>query len=256
MTNTITVGSVPVTFTERGEGTPVLLLHGGGGPGTVEPWADRLARARHARVLTPVHPGFGGTPRPQELASIGGLAALYVHLLDALDLTGITVVGNSIGGWIAAEMAVLGSDRVSSYVIVDGVGAQVDGHPVVDFFALTPQQIAEHSYYDPKTYGIDPATLPAEAQRLMIGNRAALQTYGGTTMTDATLLGRLATVTAPTLVVWGESDRIADPDYGRAIAAAVPGARYVLLERTGHLPQVETPDTLIDVVWDFAVGPE
>src|SRR5262245_6750959 len=101
-------GDIDLTLSERGEGRPVLLLHGGGGPLTVTPWAERLADATKTRVLTPIHPGFAGTPRPDSLRTIRDLAALYVTLLDTLDLQDVLVIGNSIGGWIAAEMAVAG----------------------------------------------------------------------------------------------------------------------------------------------------
>jgi pimeloyl-ACP methyl ester carboxylesterase len=246
------VGAVELTVTERGQGHPVLLLHGGGGPLTVNPWADRLAGAEPARVLTPIHPGFNSTPRPGALDSVAGLAATYVALLDALDLEDVTVVGNSIGGWIAAEMALLGSPRVSGYVLVDAVGIEVPGHPVADFFSLTPAELAARSYHDPATYGIDPAKLPPEARAAMLGNRAPIEVYAGRAMTDPGLAGRLSGVTTPALVVWGEADRIGDPDYGRAFAAAIPGAEFTLLPETGHMPQIETPDALVKVVWEFA----
>jgi pimeloyl-ACP methyl ester carboxylesterase len=249
---TIVVGTVELTVTERGEGRPILLLHGGGGPRTVEPWADLLAGAKDAHVLTPVHPGFNSTPRPAGLDSIAGLAATYVALLETLELEDVTVVGNSIGGWIAAEMSLLDSSRVSGYVLVDAVGIEVPGHPVADFFALTPAQLAERSYHDPATYGIDPAALPPQVREAMAGNRVALEVYGGRAMTDPTLAGRLSGVSTPTLVVWGEADRIGDPDFGRAFAAAIPGAQFTLLPEAGHLPQIETPDALVEVVWAFA----
>ena len=95
-----------------------------------------------------------------------------------------------------------------------------------------------------------------EAQRAgMAANRAALKVYGGARMTDPSLRGRLAAIAAPTLVVWGEADRIVDPSYGRAYAAAIPGARFELLTETGHLPQLESPEKLLRVVWDFAEAP-
>jgi pimeloyl-ACP methyl ester carboxylesterase len=246
------IGSLELTVTERGQGHPVLLLHGGGGPLTVTPWADRFAGAEHAQVFTPVHPGFNATPRPAALDSIAGLAATYVALLDALDLQDVTVVGNSIGGWITAEMALLHSPRVSSYVLIDAVGIDVPDHPVADFFSLTAAELAELSYHDPQTYGIDPAELPSQVRDAMAGNRVALEAYAGRAMTDPTLAGRLSGVGTPTLVVWGEADRIGDPDFGRAFAAAIPGARFTMLPETGHLPQIETPDALIETVWAFA----
>jgi len=242
-------GMVQVTLTERGQGRPVLLLHGGGGPLTFEGFAELVSAQRPARVLVPTHPGFGGTPRPDGLKTVGGLAALYSSLLADLDLTKVTVVGNSIGGWIAAEMALLETARISDFVLVDVVGIEVIGHPIADFFSLTPRQVAEHSYFDPDRFGLDPSRLSPEALQMMAGNRAALTTYAGALMCDPGLAGRLARVTTPTTVVWGDSDRIVDPDYGRALAAAIPGARFQLLGKSGHLPQIETPAQLLDVIW-------
>jgi len=245
-------GTVEVSVTEKGEGRPFLLLHGGGGPLTVNGFADLLAARRPARVIVPTHPGFGGTPRPDSLATVPGLAALYIGLLAELDLRDVTVIGNSIGGWIAAEMALLDTNRISSFVLVDAVGIEVPAHPIADFYSLTPRQVAEFSYHDPDRFGIDPAKLSPEALKAMTGNRAALAVYSGTAMKDAGLIGRLAGVKTPTLVVWGDSDRIADPDYGRAFADAIPGGRYQILRDTGHLPQIETPGQLLDAVWAFA----
>src|SRR5437667_11462492 len=102
-------GTVAVTFSERGEGRPFLLLHGGGGPLTVNGFADLLATERPARVITPTHPGFSGTTRPESLTSISGLAAVYAALLIELDVADVAVVGNSIGGRVAAELALLDS---------------------------------------------------------------------------------------------------------------------------------------------------
>lgn len=121
------IGPVDVTLTEFGEGHPILLLHGGGGPLTVTGFAEQFAvdERSHARVIAPTHPGFNGRPGPDALADIPGLAALYVALLDELELTDVTVLGNSIGGWITAEMAIIASPRVSSYVLVDAVGLEV-----------------------------------------------------------------------------------------------------------------------------------
>ncbi len=93
---------------------------------------------------------------------------------------------------------------MSSDVLVDAVGIEVAGHPIVDFFSPP--------------------------------------------------IGRLSEVDEPTLVVWGESDRIADPEYGRAYADAIPGARFELLTETGHLPQLETPEKLIGTVWAFSAA--
>ena len=135
-------------------------MHGGSGPDTVTGLAELFATAYPARVISPTHPGFAGTARPEALDTIGELAALYVALLDQLELSNVTVVGNSIGGWIAAEMALLESRRITGTVIVDAVGIKVPGHPIADFFSLTMDQVMQLNYHDPAPFRIDLSSLP------------------------------------------------------------------------------------------------
>lgn len=255
-TITANVAGVDVTMTERGAGNgrdhAVLVLHGGGGPATVEEFAKRLAIGADRHVLIPVHPGFNGTPRPDSLTTVAGLAQLYVGLVEELDLTDVTVVGNSIGGWIAAEMALLPSDRIGRVVIVNGAGLQVDSAPIVDFFSLTPAEVTDLSYYDPEKFRINPATLPEQVRAAIAGNRATLGIYAGTGMADPTLEGRLAGAHVPALVVWGAADRVVPVEHGRTYARAIPDARFELITNAGHMPQLETPDTLLKLVLDFA----
>ena len=254
-TRTVTLpgaGPAGLAVSEYGAGQPFLLLHGGGGPDTVTGFGELLARTHDVRVIVPTHPGFGGTARPEKLASIQGLAALYVALLGQLELDDVTVIGNSIGGWIAAEMALLASPRVSGAILVDTVGIEVPGHPIADFFSLDMDQVFTLSFHNPEPFRIDHATLPPAAQAIAAGNRAALAAYAGAAMSDPTLAGRLAHLELATLVLWGDSDQIADPDYGRAYAAAIPTARFQLLADTGHLPQIETPEQTLRAIWDCA----
>jgi pimeloyl-ACP methyl ester carboxylesterase len=246
------IGPVEVTVADYGSGQPFLLLHGGAGPASVTGFAEKFAAAREVRVLVPTHPGFGGTPRPEALNSVGGLAALYNTLVGRLDLQDVTVIGNSIGGWITAEIALLKSPRVSGIVLIDAVGIEVPGHPVADFFALSMDQVLQLSFHNPEPFRIDPATLPPAAQAVAAGNRAAIGVYAGTAMADPTLAGRLGSLEIPTLVLWGDSDGIVDADYGRAYTAAIPTARFQVLPDTGHSPQLETPDQVIRAIWDSA----
>jgi pimeloyl-ACP methyl ester carboxylesterase len=250
------IDKTQLTFSDIGSGRPFLLLHGGGGPQTVTPFAELLSSTHSARVVTPTHPGFAGTPRLESTRTVRDLAALYVGLITHLDLRDVTVVGNSIGGWIAAEMALLDTSRVGRFVLVDAVGIEVEGHPIIDFFSLTPRQIAEASYHDPDRFGIDPSKLPPEAQKAMAANRATLASYCGPAMSDPTLIARLAAVTSSVLVLWGDADRIVDAEYGRAWARAIPGAEFELLTETGHLPQLESPQKLLSAIWGFASSGE
>ena len=243
-------GEVTVTLTERGEGRPVLLLHGGAGPDSVAGFADQLAARFPYRVLVPLHPGFGGTLRPAELDSVRKLADVYRVLLSELDLTDVIVAGNSIGGWIAAELALAAPDRVGSLILVDAVGPASAEHPVVDFYSLDFTQIAELSWADPAGRVIDLSALTDAQRAIAAGNRAALQAYAGLTMTDPGLAGRLAGITVPTLVIWGEADGIVTPAYGKEYAAAIPGAAFSLVPRAGHLPQLESPEAVLELFAD------
>jgi pimeloyl-ACP methyl ester carboxylesterase len=239
-------GAVDVTYEEHDHAPPFLILHGGGGPGTVSDFAAMFAARKRVRVLAPTHPGFAGTSRPEGLASVRSLARLYLDLLERLELSDVTVIGNSIGGWIAAEMALLNNGRVSGVILIDAVGAVVPGQPIADVSKLTPEQIAALSFHRPEWRSAPPEGAPRPAPNL-----AALAAYAGREMADPTLLSRLSELDLPTHVIWGESDRIVDPDYGRAIASAIHGSKFTLLPAAGHLPQLEAPEQLLGAIWDL-----
>jgi mannose-6-phosphate isomerase-like protein (cupin superfamily) len=169
-------------------------------------------------------------------------------------LTGVTVVGNSIGGWIAAEIAVLNSPRVEAVVLADAAGLQVAAAPAADFSSLTMDQVAELSYFRPDKFRIDLDRLPEPAKAAMAANRAALALYGGPAMADPALLDRLPGITAPVLVVWGAADRMIPPEHGLAYTRAIPGAEFQLISDAGHLPQLETPATLLRLLQDFLLA--
>ncbi|WP_030468474.1 alpha/beta fold hydrolase [Lentzea aerocolonigenes] len=221
--------------------TTYLLLHGGGGVATMKTFADLLADRTGAQVLLPTHPGFGGTPRPAELTGVRELARHYVTMLDEQDLTDVTVIGNSFGGWLTAEIALAASPRVTAAVIVNGIGVEVEGHPMTDISGFTLAEIQAHSWHDPSKAPTPAAPGPSPDVLALIG-------YTGPSMTDPGLAARLGDVRIPVRVLWGESDRIVTPEYGKAYAAAIPAATFTLLPRTGHLPQLETPRQLLDAL--------
>lgn len=243
---TVSLGNVEVTFDDRDRTRPFLVLHGGGGVFSVRGFADLLADRTHSRVLLPTHPGFAGTPRV-EAATTRDLAATYVALLDQLNLSDVTVIGNSFGGWVAAEMALLDSPRISGVVIVDGIGIEVDGHPMTDVSRLAPPELAKLSFHDPSRAPRPPAAGGSGPSP----DTGALAGYAGPTMSDPTLLQRLSGMHVPVQVVWGESDGIVTPDYGKAYADAIPMSEFTLLPRAGHLPQLEAPEELLGALTDL-----
>jgi pimeloyl-ACP methyl ester carboxylesterase len=234
-----------------GIGQPLLILHGGGGKATVAAFAQSLANS--FSVILPSHPGFDGTERPVHISSIKELATSYVALLTVAKLENVLVIGFSIGGWIAAEMAVLQSQTMAGVVLVDAVGITVPGEDVLDIFSIAPHQIADFSYHEPDKFRINMAALSPERRATFQGNLATLSVYGRTmNMQDPDLSVRLSEVKIPSLVISGESDRIVSPAYGRAFGAAIKGSRFELIAACGHLPQFEQPAILRSLLEQFA----
>lgn len=232
-----------------------LVLHGGGGPRTIAPIAEHLSATM--RIIAPTHPGWEGTARPERIDSVSELATHYLDQLRERGEHDVVLVGSSLGGWIALEMALRAAANagyagvVGAVVDIDGVGAVVDGEPIADFFALDARGLAQAAWHDPDRGYIDPATLTEEQRALQRSNGQAMAVVAGTAMSDPTLLTRLGAIAVPTLVVHGTSDRIVTPAYGRAVADAIPGARFAEVAAAGHLPHLEAPQTTWSVIDPF-----
>lgn len=238
----------PFALSEAGTGRPVLVLHGGGGRPTVAGLAGHLARAAH--TLAPVHPGWDGTPRAAWCTGMSDLARAYLELLRDRGLRDVLVVGSSLGGWIAAEMAAQDTaGTLSSLVLIDAVGVDVASEPITDVFALDARGLAEHSWHEPERYYVPPTAVPPEELARRQGNMETMRLLAGDPyMHDPGLLGRLGRVQLPTLLLWGESDRVVTPAYGAAYAAAFGRGRLETVPRAGHLPHIEQPDTVFALI--------
>ena len=250
-TTAVTAGALPLVFDDQGTGPGFLLLHGGAGPTTMTGLANLLAK--HGRVVAPIHPGFSGTPRPDWCARIADLAWAYLALIEQLDLSQVILVGNSVGGWIAAEIALRGSRRVAGLVLLNavGVGTGDPARPIVDPMALPPADRLARAFHDPGRFARMP---PApEAAAVLAEDQRTLRVYAGEPfMHDPGLSLRLARLNLPAFVVWGESDRIVDPSYGRRFADSIPNAAFHPVADAGHFPQVEQPRRVAGLIIELA----
>ena len=157
----ISVNGLRVEAIEKGRGRPLLFLHPGIGLDANAPVLDRLAE--RARLIAPSHPGFGGSEQPKSFTTVDDLAYFYLDLLEALDLKDTAVVGVGLGGWIAAEMAVKSTARLSHLVLANAVGIKVgarDTRDIADIFALTDDEFLAIAYCDPKLGKHDYKALP------------------------------------------------------------------------------------------------
>jgi pimeloyl-ACP methyl ester carboxylesterase len=252
ITHTAALGSeLDITVTESGAGRPVLILHGGGGPFTVAGIAGHLAETMH--TITPTHPGWNGTDRPEWFSGIDDLALAYLNYLEDNDLQNVLVIGSSMGGWIGSEMAVRdGAGRITGLILIDGVGISVDAHPIRDFFALDARGVARYAWHDADRYYVDPATVPADQAARTKGNMATMRVIAGPDMNDPKLMRRLARVRIPVLAIWGDSDGIVTPAYGAAFAGAFQNGRLEIVKDAGHLPQIEQPPATFALIDAYA----
>jgi pimeloyl-ACP methyl ester carboxylesterase len=254
---TIELGNgLQVTINERGDAAEspragVLLLHGGAGPFSVAGLAAALSE--HAYVVTPTHPGFNGTPRVPWLDSVADLADAYLDLLETLGLDQVMVIGNSIGGWVASEMALRDIDgRVKSVVLINATGIRPDRpDQVIDIRGLAPAEIGKLSFHNPALLP-NPATMTDEQRAGTAANQQTMAVYGGEDFFFAPKLRRrLHRVTVPVLVAWGEEDGIFPADYGRAYAAVFPNGHFKAIAEAGHMPQIEQPGAVLGAIGEF-----
>jgi pimeloyl-ACP methyl ester carboxylesterase len=246
----VQVGSTSLEVFSRGsEGAPTLLfLHDLDYLNGVE-YAFIEALAERWRMLAPSHPGFGGSALPEDFDSVGDLAYVYLDWLR--DLGPVHLVGAGFGGWIAAEVAVRCSHNLKTLTLVDALGIKVSDRTTADIkdvFVLSPRELVEACWHAAErgeremplpvaSKGFDEDTLT----RLLTNRRTAALLGWNPFMYDPKLRSRLRYLDLPTLVVWGESDRLVMPDYGRAYANAIPGARFALIRAAGHYPYLEQP---------------
>jgi len=249
---TLNLHGVEIELTRKGSGPPLFLLHGGGGPVTALPFADRLAET--FEIVAPTHPGFAGTRIPDHYDGIQDLAFTYMDLMDRIDLRDAVVLGISMGGWLAAELAVMSTARFSKLIFADAVGVKHGGptdRDIADVFALSGPDLAAIMWHD-ASKAPNPADMTDEQLQIAAANRTALALYTWEPyMHNPKLAGRLHRIDRPSLFVWGESDRLVTPDYGRKYAALVPGATFTTIAKAGHTPHGEQPDAFVAEVLAF-----
>ena len=253
-TSVIVIEGIGVEVIERGTGSPLLFLHPGIGIERNAPVLDHLARG--ARVIAPSHPGFGRSELPRWMNSVDDLAYFYLDFLEARDLKDVTLVGASLGGWIAAAIAVKSTARLERLVLANPIGIKVgnrETRDIADIFAVTDEELNALTYFDPKAGARDYKAMADADVMVAARNREALARFAWSPfMHDPKLKHRLHRIRIPTLVLWGMADRIASEAYGRAYCDAIPGARFETIERAGHFPHVEQPDIFAQRVLAFA----
>jgi pimeloyl-ACP methyl ester carboxylesterase len=252
----VTVAGIKTDLRRAGKGRPLLFLGGLDSWIRDEDWSAPLAQ--RFDLLMPQHPGFGASELPKHMVTINDFALFYLSLLEELDLRDALLVGSSFGGWIAAELAVRSSERISGLVLANAFGVKHGGRydrDIADFHAMSQAEVAAAFYHAPEKNRRDLTKMPDHVLTGIARSRETLAMVGWKPyMHNPSLKAWLHRIRKPTLVLWGESDRIVKPDYGRAYAASIPGARFVSIPEAGHYPHLEQPHRFVQEIERFAAG--
>lgn len=244
----IEVDGCKVNLRRGGSGEPLLFLHGASGAPVIMPFMEKLA-ARFD-VLVPEHPGYGLSDEPEWLENIHDAAYFYLDFLRALDLKNLTLVGSSMGGWIAMEIAVRDTSRIKSLVLVSPAGVAAPGVQPADIFLMAPEELVRNLFHDPKLAEARLAE-PVTPESIDIGlkNRhTTARLAWEPRLHDPFLPKWLHRIQVPVKVVWGREDRILPAKIADELKRLMPKAQMHLLENVGHLPHAEKPELFCDIV--------
>ena len=228
-----------------GKGPPLLLLHGEDGHETNLPLIEQLS-ARY-EVFLPHMPGFGKSTLPESIRNIDDISYLWLDLLDHYGLNNVTVVGFSVGAWLALEMASKNSLRIKQLVLAGAVGVKFGGaydRDIEDIYFHPADRVRAMRFHDPAKDPHADMTGLTKPQALGVARQreAITKLCWDPYLHNPALRRRLNRVTPRTLVVWGAKDGMTPPKYGRALARTLPYAAFVSIPRAGHLPHIEQPE--------------
>jgi pimeloyl-ACP methyl ester carboxylesterase len=255
-TRTVSVrdGMFKIELEQGGSGEPLLFLHGSGGLHKGE-YLDMLAE--RFTVYAPSHPGFGNSEGFEHIDDIIDLALFYHDFMDELGLESAHVAGHSLGGMLAAELAALCGHRVRRLVLANPVGLWRDDEPVLDFFVLSPEQLAPYILHDPESEELrGQFPMPQSQDELieMMFQRMQSLSAAGTFLwpiPDRGLDRRIHRIQSPTLILWGESDRLVPAGYAEDFRSSINDSRVVILKECAHMPMYEKRHEFVSVITDF-----
>ena len=252
-TSAVTVRGCRIRLMRGGSGDPLVYLHGASGAS----WLPILQTlTKHFDVIAPEHPGFGESDTPDWLDNIHDLAYFYLDLFEELKLDGVHLVGNSFGGWIAAEIAVRSTQRLASLTLCDAAGLYVRGVAQLDTFLASDEQRLHDFFYDQKkAKEMIARVLSPDMEDVALKNRTTMAKISWQPRShDPHLAKWLHRIGVPTLLVWGDTDRLFPTEHAQAWQAAIPGAKLVTIPKCGHVPQIEQPDAFNAALEEFIGG--
>lgn len=247
----VDVRGTRITLKRGGEGRKLLYLHGANGAASVRPFMEMLAQ--DFEVLVPEHPGFGGSDEPEWLDTIHDLAYFYLDFIEQFGLQDLHLVGSSLGGWLALEIAVRDTSRLKALTAVGPLGIYVPGVKRGDLFLWSPEERVRNLFYDQKladqllAQPASPEQVEAEVKNLHSVARLAWEPR----LFDPHLAKWLHRIKIPTQIIWGDSDQLLPAAYAAEFQKLIAGARVHIVKQCGHLPHTEKPEEFVRLVKEF-----
>jgi pimeloyl-ACP methyl ester carboxylesterase len=243
---TIQTPHAPVRYYESGAGQPLVFLHGAGGLDMDKNFLETLAGSFH--VYAPLVPGYGDSDECSELRDMLDFTLHTWDVVGALGLKDPVLVGFSMGGMIAAEMAAIAPNEVSRLALIAPAGLWLDQYPMPDFFAMLPFELPPVLFYDAEA-GASAMSAggnmddPAFLQAFLVQNAKQLGMAGKILfpIPERGLSSRLYRIKAKTRLIWGDSDKLISPAYAREFQRGIPGAGLTLIPKAGHAVPYEKP---------------
>jgi len=239
-----------VHYLEAGQGPALILIHGLGSSADV--WrADMAGLSRAYRVLAIDLPGYGKSDRPKADYSVEYQAGVVKEFISAVGLDRAALAGNSLGGWIAALVALDSPGKISALILVDSAGLQRQSPPPVNINPATKeeQKALLLSLFANKSLVTEGMVEKQWDYRKEV--RATVQATMDSFKTALPLDDRLKDIKVPTLVIWGRQDSLIPVENGERFVKGIPGAKLVVIDDAGHLPQVEQPEAFVRAVKGF-----
>jgi pimeloyl-ACP methyl ester carboxylesterase len=204
----------------------------------------------------PEHPGFGRSETPAWLDNVSDLAYFYLDFIEGLGLRDVHLVGTSLGAWIAAELAVRNQCSLRSLTLSAAAGIHLPGVAKGDMFLWSREELFRNLFYDQKfAETLLSAEVSPEEADLQLKNRLTTAKLAWQPrFYDPHLAKWLHRITVPTLVLWGADDKLIPAQYGPAFRDLIPNARLEILERCGHLPQIEKMAEFVEKLTRFIEG--
>ncbi|MDQ0218643.1 alpha/beta hydrolase [Peribacillus cavernae] len=243
VTEYYTVKDTKIRLLKGGSGAPLLFLHGANGAGDWLPILKTLSQ--DYTVYYPDHPGYGESDTHPKIDSVQDLAFFYLDVMDHLDIDKAVVMGSSLGGWLAVEMALIAPEKIDKLILIDAAGIRIENVKIPDIFVMSPQQVYNilfHSEEAKNDYASKNINSP-DLENIVLRNRIATSHLAWNPyFHNPKILDRIHRLKMPILVVWGAEDKFFPVAYGERYHELISHSALQIIKDAGHFPHIEQPE--------------